>query len=107
MGSVSNELNGQEILDSPDGLARSTLLTRAGQALVTGKYRKARPYSVEALILYAQCKYYQKEEPDNVREFIAPTPPCLIDQARPKRRYLKWSSRIVFRGSQFPQTETF
>jgi Fungal specific transcription factor domain len=37
---------------------------RAGQALITGKYHKARPYSVEAVLLYAQCKYLQKEDPD-------------------------------------------
>ena len=35
----------------------------AGQALVAGKYRKARPYSVEAMLLYAQCKYMQREDP--------------------------------------------
>jgi hypothetical protein len=38
--------------------------TKAGQALVTGKYHKARPYSVEAMLLYGVCKYMQKEDPD-------------------------------------------
>jgi hypothetical protein len=40
------------------------LFTRAGQALVTGGYYKARPYSVEAVLLYALCKHLQKDDPD-------------------------------------------
>ncbi len=32
---------------------------------MTGKYHKARPYSVEAVLLYAVCKYMQKEDPDS------------------------------------------
>ena len=39
-------------------------MTKAGQALVIGKYLKARPYSVEAVILHAVCKYTEKEDPD-------------------------------------------
>ena len=39
-----------------------TFLLRAGQALVTGHYHKARSYSVEAVILYAFCKWMHKED---------------------------------------------
>ena len=41
---------------------RSVLLIKAGQALVTGGYHKARPYSVEALIIYALCKYMRRDD---------------------------------------------
>jgi hypothetical protein len=37
-------------------------LLRAGQALVTGQYHRARPCSVEALLLYAFCKWMCKED---------------------------------------------
>ncbi|KAH6677492.1 fungal-specific transcription factor domain-containing protein [Halenospora varia] len=40
-------------------------LARSGQALVTGKYHKARPYSVEALLFFALCKYMRKEDMEN------------------------------------------
>jgi hypothetical protein len=40
----------------------SGFLERAGQALVAGRYQKARPYSVEAVILYGLCKYFFKED---------------------------------------------
>ena len=59
------QANGEELVDSSDCSSRSLFLTRAGQALVTGKYHKARPYSVEAVLLYAVCKYMQKEDPDS------------------------------------------
>ena len=39
-------------------------IVKAGQALVTGEYAKAKPYSVEALFLYAFAKYLRKEETD-------------------------------------------
>ena len=59
-----SQSNDQTALRSLDSHGRSTFLMRAGQALVTGKYHKARPYSVEALLLYAQCRYLQKEDAD-------------------------------------------
>jgi Fungal specific transcription factor domain len=31
---------------------------------VAGRYQKARPYSVEALLLYGVCKYMREEVPD-------------------------------------------
>lgn len=39
-------------------------LTRAAQALVAGHYQKARPYSVEATMLYAICRFFQKQDSD-------------------------------------------
>ena len=62
IGSQINQASGQEVVDSSEGPA---LFTKAGQALLTGRYRKARPYSVEAVLLYAVCKYMQKEDPDS------------------------------------------
>lgn len=64
IGSQIKQASGQEVITSSDGLARSAFFVKAGQALVTGKYHKARPYSVEAVLLYASCKYLQKEDPD-------------------------------------------
>ena len=62
LGSQINQISGKEpIVDDPEGPA---FFTRAGQALVTGKYHKARAYSVEAVLLYGICKYQQKEDPD-------------------------------------------
>lgn len=37
-------------------------LQRAGQALVAGHYHRGRPYSVEALLLYAYCKWVYRED---------------------------------------------
>ncbi|TVY49194.1 Fusarisetin A cluster transcription factor [Lachnellula occidentalis] len=37
-------------------------LTRAGQALVAGKYSKARPYSVESLLLYTVCQHFREND---------------------------------------------
>ena len=48
-----------------NGTTRATFLQRAGQALIAGKYQKAKPYSVEAVLLYGVCKYIQREEQDN------------------------------------------
>jgi len=46
----SNRASGQE------------LLTRAGQALVAGRYDKSRPYSVESLLLYTVCQHFRKDD---------------------------------------------
>ena len=43
---------------------RVTFFKRAGEALMTGGYMKAKPYSVESVLLYGVCKYMQKEEHD-------------------------------------------
>jgi hypothetical protein len=37
-------------------------LTRARQALAAGRYDKARPYSVEALLLYVVCQQFQNDD---------------------------------------------
>lgn len=50
--------------DSVDASLQSQFLTRAAEALVTGGYQKARPYSVEAVISFAYCEFLQKEDPD-------------------------------------------
>ena len=50
--------DGREASDSAPNL----YLLRAGQALVTGQYHRARPCSVEALLLYAFSKWMCKED---------------------------------------------
>lgn len=65
IGSKIEQASGLESPTTSDDLARPAFLTRAGQALILGKYQKARPYSVEAVLLYASCKYRQKEDPDS------------------------------------------
>jgi len=64
IGSLFSQSSGHGNPVHPNTPSTSVFFTRAGQALVTGKYRKARPYSVEAVVLYAQCKYMHKEDPD-------------------------------------------
>ncbi|KAK3171834.1 hypothetical protein OEA41_003918 [Lepraria neglecta] len=46
------------------GLPKPAFLLRSGQTLVTGGYQKAKPYSVEAILLYAICKYMIKADVD-------------------------------------------
>lgn len=48
----------------PEDIAPRSLLKTAGQILVTGQYQKARPYSVEAVLLFGICKFIQKVDPD-------------------------------------------
>ena len=43
---------------------RPLMFQKAGQALVTGRYHKARPYSVEATLLYGVCKFVENEDTD-------------------------------------------
>jgi hypothetical protein len=47
-----------------DDSLQSRFLDRAAEALVTGGYQKARPYSVEAVLAFAYCKFLQKEDPN-------------------------------------------
>lgn len=65
IGSQNHEEGDQEVLGSTNSLARAMFFKRAGQALIAGKYQKAKPYSVEAVLLYGVCKYIQKGEQDN------------------------------------------
>lgn len=55
--------DGREASDSSQNL----YLLRAGQALVTGQYHRARPCSVEALLLYAFSKWMCKEDQKRMR----------------------------------------
>lgn len=64
IGSRISQDGDQEVIASSDSPSRPTFFMRAGQALVAGRYHKARPYSVEAVLLYAVCKYMQKEDSD-------------------------------------------
>lgn len=47
-----------------DDTLRSRFLERAAEALVTGGYQKARPYSVEAVLFFAYCRFLQTNDPD-------------------------------------------
>ena len=64
LGSRISQATSHEVVDSSDGLPKPAFLLRSGQALVTGGYQKAKPYSVEALLLYAICKYMMKVDID-------------------------------------------
>ena len=50
--------------------AKPSFLTRAGEALVTGGYDKARQYSVEALLLYGICKFTGNQDRDTTAWMI-------------------------------------
>ena len=65
MGSRNEKINTDEISTCVPNLQRTTYLERAAQALVTGNYMKAKPYSVESTLLYGVCRYLQKDEQDN------------------------------------------
>ncbi len=64
IGSQINHGNGQGDIECSSDTAKPSFFTRAGQALVTGRYDKGRPYSVEAVLLYAMCNYRRKEDRD-------------------------------------------
>jgi len=63
IGSQIDQIGGSDIIE-PDRIKCLAFLSRAGQALATGGYQQARRYSVEAVLLYAVCKYLQHEDPD-------------------------------------------
>lgn len=60
----------KEALDLGNVPTNSKYLTKAAQALVAGGYQKARPYSVDATLLYALCKYYQSSDDANKDAWI-------------------------------------
>lgn len=64
LGSRISHSLGQENLHSHDDRLSEMLLTRAAQSLIAGHYQKARPYSVEAVMLYGMCKFFQKYDSD-------------------------------------------
>ena len=55
----------QHDLEFADDSVITVYLTKASQFLVAGGYQKPRPFSVEAVLLYAQCKYYLSREDAN------------------------------------------
>ena len=57
-----DQYSGNSVETNPS--VNADFVAKAGQALVTGEYAKAKPYSVEALFLYAFAKYLRKEETD-------------------------------------------
>lgn len=64
MGSQMKQSNGREVSEYPPDPGKPPFFIRAGQALVAGRYDKARQYSVEALLLYAFCSFRRKEDRD-------------------------------------------
>ena len=64
IGSQNEEVRAHDVAGSSHSPARATFFQKAGQALMTGRYLKTKPYSVEALLLYGVCKYIQKDEHD-------------------------------------------
>ena len=64
IGSQNEEVKAQDVAETSHSPTRAIFFERAGQALVTGNYLKAKPYSVEALLLYGVCKYIQKDDHD-------------------------------------------
>ena len=60
----NSQSDGQDVTGVPDGALGPAFLARAGQALVTGRYQEAKPYSVEAVLLYGYCRYIQLDDPD-------------------------------------------
>lgn len=63
MGFQVSPSTDQEVGGYSDDPTRPNCLTRAAQALMAGRYQKALPYSVEALLLYAICIYREREDP--------------------------------------------
>jgi hypothetical protein len=57
-------VSGQTVPQWPLCMTENGFLTAASRLLVAGKYQKARPYSVEALLIHATCKFFQKDNPD-------------------------------------------
>ena len=64
VGSFVDHAAGQEVSRAMGSSVQPGFLMRARQALVAGRYRNGRPYSVEAVLLYGFCIYIQKEDPD-------------------------------------------
>ena len=58
------QTGGRGPLHSAATSTKPSFLLRAGQALVTGGYDKARPYSVESSLLYAFCKFSDNKNQD-------------------------------------------
>jgi hypothetical protein len=44
--------------------SKDRFLNVAARALIAGQYQKARPYSVEATMLYAMARFFEKHDTD-------------------------------------------
>lgn len=64
IGSSSERATSAGVVAGIDNSLRSRFLDRACEALVAGGYQKSRPYSVEAVLSVAYCKFLQKDHPD-------------------------------------------
>ena len=64
IGSQIEQASSQEMVRYSQSPQRVTFFKRAGQALTSGNYMKAKSYSVESVLLYGVCKYVQKDEHD-------------------------------------------
>ena len=65
IGSHVYQATSKDMAGSPSSSTRDLFHTRAGQALVTGGYNKARPYSVEATLLYGISKFAESKDRDS------------------------------------------
>ena len=54
----------QATVQSATGEGAHAFLARAAQALVAGHYQQARPYSVEATMIFAMCKFFGTRNQD-------------------------------------------
>ncbi|KAL6720764.1 hypothetical protein ACLMJK_002689 [Lecanora helva] len=64
MGFHIDQASGKSTIDSSIIPTNPSFLTRAAQALVSGRYDNARPYAVEALVLYGICKFSETKDRD-------------------------------------------
>ena len=65
IGSQKEQNDNKDTISSLQTPQRAAFFERAGQALVSGNYIKAIPYSVESVLLYGVCKYIQRDEHDS------------------------------------------
>jgi len=62
--SKAGETHGSGPSNITHSSAGASFLKLAGKSLIAGGYQKARPYSVEAVVLYALCKFFFNNNPD-------------------------------------------
>ncbi|KAK5063057.1 hypothetical protein LTR84_005133 [Exophiala bonariae] len=64
LGSWVSYMSNLDAIEPLEQVGPRPLLRIAGQILVAGQYPKARPYSVEAVLLYGICKFVQRVDHD-------------------------------------------